>query len=286
MNTKLVYTGVDYARYTATDHRPFENWNAMLQSEYLAEDLAGKRIHNRWLLGYFGRVLEHAFLGKNESGCMVQLSGGYAWQNWYEAGNYSERCTRMDLQVTWPVEEPPGEYIREMYQLAVLHKTSNGRKPEPQITDTPRGAKMLTIGSRQSEVYGRMYDKGRESGEPSYASCVRWEIEVKGEQAKDLNAHMREHKDEPFTTRAIVHQFWEARGMKPFWDTYEGVEGTPPKKRTKTDETKLTWLATQVNSVVCALVERGKREQVVRAIFKEALTDEQIEGILRMLAED
>ena len=264
---KQVYTGVDYIRLTATDHKPYGAWSDLVLPEALREERAGRKAHNRWILGYYGAVHEHCFLGQNENGCMLQLSGAMAWDRWYDAGNHSERCTRIDLQVTYPLDGEPGEYIREMYACGQLHGPTGHRRPDLQLVDTPEGAKMLTVGSRTSQLYGRMYDKFRESRMPEYKSCVRWEVECKAETAKDLNGYLRDHRGEAGTTRAIVKQFWEHRGMTPFWETYEGMEGRPPVKRSKTDETKIAWLATQVAPTLQVLTEHGRIEDAIRALF-------------------
>jgi DNA relaxase NicK len=285
MQTKQVYTGIDYVRVTALDHEPVAAWEAIVLPEYMREERAGRKPHFRWMLGYYGRVGEHCFVGKNEGGAMIQLSGALAWSRWYDATSHSPRTTRLDLQVTWPTAEEPGEYIREMYAAGQLHKGNNGRPASLQLLDTPEGAKMLTIGSRQSELYGRMYDKFRESKMPEYKSCVRWELEVKGEQAYDLSAYMREHRSEAGTTRAIVKQFFEKRGMTPFWDTYEALEGVPPVKRSKTDETKLAWLATQVRPSLQTLTEHGRIFEVVRALFGQDMPDERVAEVVRLLTE-
>lgn len=280
---KLNFTGVDYLRLTATDHEPFPAWDAILLPEYLAEEQAGKKPIYRWMLGYYGRMGEHCFLGKNDTGCMIQLSGGLAWDRWYDAGNHSPRCTRMDLQVTWPVDDDPGLYIRLMYEDGKAFPNANGRPPALQLTDTPTGAKMLTVGSRQSMLYGRMYDKGRESKIPEYDGCVRWEIEVKAEEARDLNAYMREHKSEASTTRAIVKDFWSRRGMTPFWDTYEGMQGKPPVKRTRTIDTKLAWLKTQVAPTLKYLEEEGRLADALRALFGEGMEDLTVDELRRII---
>lgn len=278
-----VFTGCDYVRLTSAEHRSFEHWAEKVRPEYVAEELRGRKPHDRWVLGYYGRVAEHAFVGKNEQGSMVQLSGPLAWERWHELHFEGARCTRFDLQVTWPIEDNPGDYIRDMYTVGSLHHQKGHRGASLQIVDTPKGAKMLTCGSRQSELYGRMYDKFEESKQPEYKKCVRWEIEVKGSQAVDLYAYMRENRQEAATVRTIVHQFWSDRGMAPFWEKFEGMEGLPPVKRTKTDETKIAWLATQVGPVMRKLVERGKGNAAVRAIFGEQLTDAEIDIILRAL---
>jgi hypothetical protein len=278
-----MYTGVDYARFTSLDHAPVQAWKDLLLAERLKEEHAGRKTHMRWMLGYYGQVGEHYFLGENENGAMVQVSGTLAWHKWRDLGNYSERCTRIDLQVTWPCEDEPGLYIRSMYDVGKLHRVSNGRPPELQLTDTPRGAKMLTVGSRQSLVYGRMYDKERESGMPEYKRCVRWEIEVKAEQAKDLNQYLRRDKLEIPHTRAIVQDFWTKRGMTPFWECYEAMYEPPPVKRSKTDETKLAWIVAQVRPTLKTLLERGRVKDAIRALFGDDLTDEQVAAITASL---
>jgi DNA relaxase NicK len=281
--TKQTYTGVDYIRITSLDHKPVAAWEALVLPEYLREEQAGRKPHWRWMLGYYGRVGEHCFVGKNDSGSMIQLSGALAWSRWYDAGNHSERCTRIDLQVTWPLDGEPGEYIREQYQVGQLHQPINGRPPSLQLIDTPQGAKMLTVGSRQSEVYGRMYDKYKESKMPEYKSCVRWEIEVKGRQALDLNAYMRDNKYEPGVTRAIVKQFWQYRGMTPFWDTFEALEMEPPMKRSRTDETKLAWLQAQVAPTIQTLMEHNRGQDAIRALFGMGIPDATVREIERLV---
>lgn len=281
--TKSVFTGVDYIRMTATDHAPYDHWQNMLHSEYIADKEAGRKPHFRWVLGYYGQVTEHAFLGKGEHGTMLQMSGALAWERWKEAGRYSERCTRLDLQVTWPIDGEPGQYIRDMYEVAQLRKKREGHQPELQLTDTPKGAKMLTVGSRTSEVYGRMYDKGRESGLQEYASCVRWEVESKGHTAKDLNTYMREQDASNALCRTIVRQWWTERGMEPFWEDYEYMDQKPPTKRSRTDETKIAWLKGQVGPVIRTLKDHGKLETAIRALLDETLTTEQIDRLLLAL---
>jgi len=280
------YAGVDYIRLTASDHAPLAAWSAICLPEYIREERAGRKSHMRWILGYWGRVGEHCFVGERDDGCMIQLSGAYAWQRWYDAGLHSKKCTRIDLQVTWPLDGDPGQYIRDMYEVGKLAKKREGHQPELTLTDTPEGAKMLTVGSRQSTVYGRMYDKGRESRMPEYANHVRWEIEVKAEPAIDLNAHLRAGDGPGAETCAIVHNWWSQRGMTPFWDPFEGIGGIPPMKRSKTDETKIAWLATQVAPTLTTLKSHGRLVEAVRALFKDCLTEKQLEDLLLSLYQE
>ena len=280
MLAKSVYTGIDYLRLTHTDHSPYAAWAATLLPEWLADEQAGKKPQWRWLLGYYGRATDHSFLGKSDAGTMVQLSGALAWERWYDVGNHSKKCTRIDLQVTWPIEGNPGEYIREQYEVGKLAPHTRGKPPELTLTDTPNGAKMLTVGRRSSELYGRMYDKFKESHMPEYKSCVRWEIECKADTANDLNAYMRANRFEPGVTRAVVKEYWSKRGMTPFWDTYESYDSKPPMKRVKSDATKLAWLATQVRPTLRKLYKTGHEADAIRAIFGDSLSEEDVAAII------
>lgn len=283
---KPKYTGVDYCRYTHPGHEVFPEWDAALAFERVREEHAGRKPRISSLLGYYGDKGEHYFLGKGEQGTMVQASGALAWSLWRTLGARANHCTRLDLQVTWPIEGEAGTYVRDQYEIAQLAPHREGRQAALQLVDTPEGAKMLTIGSRQSEIYGRMYDKGRESKLPEYKNWVRWEIECKGQTSNDLDKYLRRDKMEIPHTRAIVCDYFTKRGVAPFWEAYEAMFEEPPVKRTRTDDTKLVWLATQVGPTMQVLREHGKLPEAIRAVLGKALTDAQIDAILSAVYEE
>ena len=74
--------------------------------------------------------------------------------------------------------------------------------------------------------------------------------------------------------------------MAPFWDTFEADEKPPPAKRTRTDETKMAWLATQVRPTLQKLKESGKLKQALAVLLDEVLTDAQVCAILTTLEVD
>lgn len=280
---KKIFTGVDYLRVTSPQAPTYDHWLRLLEPEMKAEHDAGRRAHFRSILGYYGPVGEHFFCGLGEQGAMLQMSSRCAYDHWFEATRYSMKATRLDVQVTWPVDDEPGLYVREMYQIGQLQRPKNGHPPALEINDTPSGAKMLISGRRPSELYGRMYDKYRESKQEDYKGCVRWEVEIKGNQAIDILRDLRESQDHLMMSRLIVHQFFTTRGMQPFWEVFEGMVDHPPIKRTKTDETKLAWFINQVRPTVLSLKEHGRVKDAIRALFDDVLTPEQVEAILSLI---
>jgi DNA relaxase NicK len=283
---KQIFAGVDYLRLTAQDHAPFSNWHGLLLSEMLAEERAGRKRHNRWLLGYYGTVGQHFFIGKSEAGCMVQVSGAMADTLFRPLSHAGGRASRVDLQVSRFVEESPDEYLHRAFVYAEAHVKKVGSPPTVLLTDSNSGARMLTIGSRTSELYGRVYDKGQESKQDSWMGYIRWEVEVKGKQAADLHRWLLGDVTRVHTVLPVVRNFFSSRGVPVDWDGWTDVAIPPPARRTRTDETKCAWLSTQVAPTIRELVAKGKALDVARALLQTTAEDATIEALALALAQD
>lgn len=281
---KFVFQGVDYLRLTAKDHRPFGDWHGLILPELLEEERAGRRRHDRWILGYWGQVGEHCFVGKNEGGCMVQVSSSLADSLFRPLSRAGGRCSRVDIQITATPPEGPDEYLHEAFEALRASEKLRGRPQIVQMVDTNYGAKMVTVGSRQSQVYGRIYDKGKESKQKEWEGMVRHELEVKEETARDLHAWLVEDALRVHTIKAIVGNYFEKRGCPMFWDEYEEKQMPPGVKRTRTDDTKLAWLATQVSPTLKRLLENGKSLEAARALLTGCDDSDIIEAVAYALA--
>ena len=270
METKYVYQGVDYLRLTAPDHAPYADWFGLLLPEFIEEQNKGRREHSRWILNYYGKVGEHCFIGKSDAGSMVQVSSALADTLFRPLSRAGGRCSRIDIQVTATPPEGPDEYIHSAYDALKSHQRARGRPQAIEIRDTNEGAKMVTVGSRQSEIYGRVYDKGRESKQEAYAGMVRFELECKEETARGLHSWLLEDITRVHTIKAVVANYFEKRGCSMFFDEWETKEAPVGVKRTRTDETKEAWLSTQVAPTFLALCNKGKVLEALRAILTGA----------------
>src|SRR6516162_4751641 len=192
---KLDIAGCDYLRMSLPTERPWANWQAIFLAEALGEQQAGRKWTSRWLYGYYGPMLEHMFGGVGAQGTLLQFSGEAADRYFMKAYSGGGHVSRVDWQVTMPMGPKQWEYIEAAYHESEGKPKTRGKNVEPQMSIRPSGARMATFGSRTSEVYGRIYDKERESGKEVYAGCIRWEVEYHNKRAGDICDYLsrREH---------------------------------------------------------------------------------------------
>lgn len=265
--TNISFAGVDYIRVTSPDQRRYGEWMDVLLPEFLSEEKAGRPQRLRGMLGYYGRMGEHCFVGMGEQGTMAQASGAIANHYFKPLSRPDGRASRVDLQLTQKVGCPPSEYLRYTFAAAQQREKHRGKPPVFAISDTTNGARMITIGSRQSEVYGRIYDKFTESKQDAYADMVRFEIEVKGKQAVDMQRFIAEDQGLIPTCKHIVSNWFAARGVENDWSKGMLQEYIPENKRHKTTDTKLAWIATQVHPTIKHLLATGNEKEVAMAIL-------------------
>jgi len=280
---KFVFQGVDYLRLTSNDHGPVEGWMDVAEHEYMAEDRAGRRAHYRWILNYYGRVGEHIFVGKNEEGAMVQVSGSLANDLFRPLSRQGGRCSRIDLQITSQPPNGPSDYLHDAFDIMATAPHLRGKPSLVQINDTNYGAKMVTVGSRQSQLYGRIYDKGKESKLEEWQGYVRHELEVKEEQARDLHFWLMEEITREHMIKAVVGNYFEKRGCPMYWQDFDTRETPVIEKRTKTDATKLAWLSTQVAPTVRDLIDHGRGVEALTALLQCIASDDTVEELLRQM---
>lgn len=283
---KLSYAGVDYLTVTRSDHLMYGEWQEMMLPERIEEQGAGRKEHLRWLQGYYGPVGEHFFYGRGEQGSMLRLSGALAGRYFSRDCLRDARCSRIDIQVTSAPPISQDSYLHESYQRVQWAHAGRGRPPEVQLIDTNNGAKMLTIGSRQSAVYARCYDKEKESKDERYKGMVRLELEIKRPESEGMFSFLRQDALTVFHVKHIITDYFEKRGMEMFFKDYELTEPPAIEKRTKTDATRLGWIASQVAPTVAKLVENGKQWEVAAALLPKGSKDAKIRQMAELLASD
>ena len=204
--------------------------------------------------GYKGiRVGGGIFWGthKEQGEMIVASSGGAAAM----AKEYLDPCnvSRLDLQVTlWSAENPGAvvvdmaDYIQENLVFWV------GTKPQVELRRNLNGiGTTCTVGARTSDTYLRIYDKQSESGENAYRGAVRYEVELKGQRARDAYDATCGKSWSVSNTLANV-AFWFGRvGLHLPPNMPLGVAYNPVLTESRTDiEQSLEWLERSVRKTV------------------------------------
>jgi len=150
--------------------------------------LQSARSHHKIILAY--NYLEE---GYNEivldipATPLMELSEECAWNLCKELDALGLECARFDFAIDDYARELKLEDIRSAYDIGSY---SICRRMKMYSSGVPGEAPVITgfsFGSRQSDGYGRLYDKeiqSRDTDNPT--DCIRFEVEFKGSKAKQL----------------------------------------------------------------------------------------------------
>jgi hypothetical protein len=156
--------------------------------------------------------------------------------------------------------------IRAAHAAAVAWQPTNGHKPEVQLLDNvPRGL-TLSIGSRRSRFYARLYDKHAQSELEYYAGCLRFEVEAKRELGLTLAKELATSEDRRGYIKRLVQGSFRERGVPVHWSGDEPDLHVPPHRRRTDDLSRLIWFERDVMPALNRLALRGYAEQL-RAVL-------------------
>jgi transglutaminase-like putative cysteine protease len=84
-------------------------------------------------------------------------------------------------------------------------------------------------------------------------------------------------------SKHIVASYFRERQIDPGFDKYVINEDTPETKRHRTDDTKIAWLANQVQPTIKALLTRGRELEVAQALAPEDADREDVDNLAAAL---
>jgi len=269
--------GVDWLTVTAKTQ---ENREALFKEcERLKTVLVnnGERFRPWMFKGYTGFHCAGLSWGTRLDSDIAMLAGVDAHQNWYVCGEWAENCSRIDLAVTVELQSVFPSLVR-LYDTCLQRVNDKGVRYKGSTVKDSEGGSTLYVGRRTSRAYGRVYDKGRESGlfdEPG--KLWRYEVEFHKPMAKTILGSILANKYVPIGTHwqeeiaqsiaSTVHAWYTARNIPPLFARGDNESiSLEVAARVTSDEVSLNWLTTQVQPTVARLARRGKLEQVKRAL--------------------
>jgi DNA relaxase NicK len=195
------------------------------------------------------------------------LSGEVAEKQVHKIAPAAKNITRLDLCVDVELEEPIDDLVEQYYQ----YNNECSKRRYALIVNNQHG-KTLYVGSRQSDQFGRVYDKGVESKTLTPGLLWRYEVELKKPRSKAVYEllHKRYEESKTAHTRAIftyVANWFDERDVEPTWngDLADDIVVSIGKTMT-TDDRKIAWLRTQVRPTIEYLVRAGFQERLEEAI--------------------
>jgi len=225
--------------------------------------------HTQWSwMGYEGLSIGGMSWGHRTDGDILRLSGGTAERLFDVFAHYQGNCSRIDIALTVFFDRPSRHLASRNYQrVAELQEPSSIRTYSLIVNSS--GGETMYVGSRQSDQFGRLYDKASESKKGDEGTAWRWEVEFKADRAKAVLQKLTATRDRSKLYLNIVSGFFQPRqvdlpaglGDKPLSIAVQAVPTS--------DDTQLSWLARQVRPVVKRLVQRGRGADVIEALRLE-----------------
>jgi DNA relaxase NicK len=127
------------------------------------------------------------------------------------------------------------------------------------------GGSTLYLGSRMSDRFARLYDKGIEQQTHKAGKWWRFELELKGECSPQASAELLSADDYSRECFSIVADFFYYRSMIAMPD-WVPTSVRYWSRQTTTDAKRLHWLATQVRGTILELTRSVGRQRVLEAL--------------------
>lgn len=263
----VLSAGIDYLTVTTYDKKTAMGWYRMYQEykELLAKE-HGNPGEKKWkALGYDGLSLEGIRMGGDgKEGVIVILSGETSKDLWKQFLPATGNVTRIDLAVTVTIGFEFKDLARKYYEGVGEQEETNRSYS---LIQNSKGGQTLYVGSRSSDQFGRVYDKGVQSGVYQEGFKWRYEVEYKKPRAQGVAKALSSFETQDANKLiAEVHNWFDYRGIKPiFRSSGDGIRIQLEAKVT-TDDKKLNWLRTQVKPSIEYLLSRGRGTEALVAI--------------------
>lgn len=238
-----------------------------LQDELNQQGYAARKCR---LQGYDGVMVGKLFVGENDQGLFIRATSSAAMLAYQHLYIPEMHVSRLDIQVTdW---NPKGlEFcgVQAEHQ-AKARKLAGGRGANRQIRHIAddEGGYTLYVGSKTSESFMRLYNKGAESKDEYYTGAWRYEVELHNELATQTARYLANIGNAIESSIIVsVRQYVRERGITVYWDQLGGDQVIRPLPYQETDdERSIIWLGKQVKPTVQRLVKAGYLVDILEAL--------------------
>jgi len=265
----LQSAGCDYITCTTRQPEAVDSVLELSADLLRLEQEKGNRVRPWGMAGFEGAHCGSMQFGIRNQETIMRLSSELAHTFWRKAFELTKHCTRFDVQCTSFGTQTAMQRISRAFTEARARARKKDRRRRLRYIYGPEGPQTLYVGSRQSDVFIRIYDKYAESRDERYRGCVRFEIEFKGKRGLLVARAMLAHTEDFAFASACLPGYLLAAGISSEFDS---ACLTPSEvRRRKSDRARvLSWLRKGVKPSVLALIRQGNPAEVVDAL---GLTD-------------
>lgn len=269
-DAKLLEHGVDWLTCTAREPKIIKR--LLAEGSRIIDEArdAGDDVRPFKWKGFEGWCVHGCDVGVRHDCGMVRVHGKTASDEWSNVAPLAQNWTRIDLQQTYRLADADVDVFLAKCWRSVKRTKLHGKPVSWHYRRDASHGDTLEIGRRQSEKFGRIYNKARESRMDHYVSCLRFEAEFKGDVAWSITKDLIYDKHPAMAGAACLRSFMLERGvsLRPLSDRSSAL--ICYAKPADVDR-YIGWLRKCVSSGVKSAVERRGLEAVVDALGLSAL---------------
>jgi len=225
--------------------------------------------------GFAGWKGEHWFYGVRHDGACICLSGPQSVLGAEQLIRVATNVSRIDWQVTFAYDRPVPNLALAAFTVLESSPTLSGRPFGFGLINTKPEGQTLTINKRISDSYGRLYDKGVESGLCSAGRIWRAELECKRGLASRSAMDGLKHGNLGSFANGTVQAFYSAKGLKLGWPLLTSdLASQTVLERPKPDS--LEWLRKTVSLTVARQIKAHGLPEVLSALMLDQLVDPKV----------
>jgi len=275
---RLVSFGCDWLTVTFSDY-DFHSRAVVFIGDLREWEIAcGSKIVPWRAMGYSGWHCGQVDYGERPDGHIVRLSGEVARLFWWRLFPMSTRVSRFDLQITVDIGRNPTKEVTGLYNRLYSHWKSRQNRPSIRLVCGTNVGATLYLGKRSSERFGRLYDKGAESGDDKLFNCVRAEIELKGRRASQVASQIFACDNVLKATAGLILRYFDVYACPlrfvsdrvleqcPAWILESSMKFLPLHRTSPDLDKSLRWALQAWPRTAEHLVRNGKREILLDAL--------------------
>lgn len=216
--------------------------------------------------GYGGFMTKHLFFGSRQDGVMFRASSSIADQVAREVlySGTEVKATRIDFQTTIKSERPMRGFASQIHGSIRDSGERKGRQSKIKTTliEDPGGGDSISVGSRSSSRFLRVYDKSAEQRWQIEGNQYRFELEVKKGQAVGCWDMVKSAADVRYLSMSLVAGALLVRGLPVPWSEECQPMDLPSTYYQTNDERRAKWIIEQVAPVARRIDDPGLRARI------------------------
>jgi len=264
---KLVNYGVDYVTSTYNESDGQRRIQCV-GNQWLADEVGRGNECREWEgWGYRGLIAGCVQIGTRSDSTLLRVTGPLAGEKIPIISRWATNVSRIDFQTTVALVRPSFRLAEHVERQAMVHKRKHHGLTSVRLLRDSNSGNTVYLGRRVSDRFIRIYDKGAESKLPELAGCWRAEVQYNNSFALQATRELRAFDFE--SSWLVGRVVGELSRLGISW--IEMPKGSlsvlnGPRTKYSTDNERLDWLSNQVRPSVQKLIDRGKREEVLKAL--------------------